>query len=71
MEVHKNYEYETKSMMERPITAISRLIGQNWYGTLEALAVKANVAKKYVTIAIRGGKIPLKIENKIREALKQ
>ena len=62
-------DHNTMCMMETPITDLSRLIGAKWFRPLEELAKEAEVAMRWVTQAIRGGKIPPNVEKKLREAL--
>ena len=61
--------YNTMLMLEKPITELSRLIGAKWFRPLDELAKKADIAMKWVTQAVRGGKIPPEFERKLREVL--
>lgn len=65
----KHAENATKAMMETPITDLSRLIGAKWFLPLEELSKKSGVAMRWITQAVRGGKIHPNIEKKIREVL--
>ena len=61
--------YNTMLMMEKPIAELSRLIGAKWFRPLDELAEKADVPMRWVTQAVRGGKIPPEFERKLREVL--
>ena len=61
--------YNTMLMMEKPITELSRLIGAKWFLPLEELQKKTGVPMRWITQAVRGGKIPAEYEKKIREVL--
>ena len=59
----------TKIMMERPITELSQLIGEKWFLSIELLAEKCGVNKRWISQALNGGKVSKKIEQKIRNFL--
>ena len=62
-------DYNTEAMMKTPVTELSRLIVQNWLGSLESLAEKAGVSVQVVSKAVKGGTLQPQNEKKIREAL--
>lgn len=68
------YEYTidelyTMSMLEKPITDLSRTIGANWFGSLEKLSEKSGVNLQTILRAVHGGKVGIGFERRIRRAL--
>ena len=64
-------ERSTKIMMERPITELSRLIGEKWFLSIDLLAEKCGVNKRWISQALNGGEIGRHIEQKIRDYLEK
>ena len=62
-------ELSTKDMLSKPITDLAKLIGQKWFLPLENLAEETGVAKKWVTQAVRGGKVGKHVEQQLRDFL--
>lgn len=62
---------DVKIMMETPVTELSQLIGQKWFLPLEQLAEQSGVAKRWITLAVRGEKIGQHVERKIRDFLEK
>lgn len=62
-------EYQTKGMLEAPITELSKLIGQKWFLPLENLSLKTGVSLSTIIQAVRGYQIGVISEQKIRVVL--
>lgn len=64
-------EYETRVMLSRPITALSKLIGAKWFLPIEKLSEQAGVPINTLLKAVRGGTIPPCKEEKLRAFLER
>lgn len=64
-----NHEYETKIMMSKPITELSKLMGRKWFLTLEKLSEQSGVSLWAVHKAVNGEKIAPQAEEKLRAFL--
>jgi hypothetical protein len=70
IKLHDTYdERSTKIMMSKPITELSRYIGQKWFLPLEKLSERSGVAMTVIIKAVHGEKIRSDNERKIREVL--
>lgn len=70
MKIHDTYEERTtKIMLARPITDLSRFIGEKWFLSIDLLAEKCGVNKRWISQTLNGGKVSKKIEQKIRNFL--
>lgn len=67
--ITKADEYSTREMLKRPITEIARLIGAKWFLPPERLSEKSGVALSVIRSAIRGEKIHICYERKLRKFL--
>ena len=62
-------ELNTKYMLEKPITELSKTIGGGWFLSLESLSDKSGVKLQTIQRAIHGEPIATWFEKKIRNAL--
>lgn len=61
----------TKIMLSKPITDLSRLIGEKWFLPLEKLAEESGVSLKIIIKAVHGESIWIVNEKKIRKVLEK
>ncbi len=65
-------ELETKIMLKKPITPLSKLIGQKWFLSLDKLAEKSGVSVCTLKKVLNGyGYVSEKCEQKIRDFLEK
>lgn len=64
-------ERSTKIMIKKPITELSRLIGQKWFLPLEKLSEKSGVPLQIIKRAVGGDNIRIDNERKICKALEE
>lgn len=58
-------------MSQKPVTELFRLIGEKWYLTIEELSKQSKVPTRWITQAVRGGKICEKFEQRLRTFLEE
>lgn len=69
--VHTIDESKTKRELEKPITDLSKLIGQKWFKSLDELAEKVGVPVNIIKNVVNGKKVRSWNERRIRDFLEK